>query len=495
MRLPLRVLSRLLCAFALGVALLVGILVANTLRIPAPPPPSRAAPPAPVIAAAVIAEHLAAAIRIETISHEDGALDDPAALARLRSLLEATYPRVHRALERESLAAGALLYTWKGRDPSLRPVLFAAHQDVVPIEPGTEASWTEPPFSGRIAGGFVWGRGALDDKGSLIGLLEAAESLLAEGFAPRRTILLAFGADEEVGGRGALAIAAALQARGTRVEYALDEGLAVTEGVVPGVALPVAVVGLGEKGFVTVELAIEVPGGHSSMPPPETAIGILAAAVDRVARAPLPARMTEAARRSLAVLAPYLPFGQRLAVANLWLLEPLVVASLTRKPLTNATVRTTTAPTIFQAGIKGNVLPSHARAAVNFRVLPGDTIEGVVAHVRRVVADPRVSVEVMPTLGGDPLPLASVDTRAYRLLEQTLQRFYPGAVVAPGLVLAATDARHYTGVADAVYHFAPFVFRAGDRERIHGTNERAALADLEVAVGVYRDLMKDGEAR
>jgi len=363
----------------------------------------------------------------------------------------------------------------------------------VPVEPGTEGSWEQPPFSGALAGGFVWGRGALDDKGSLVCLLDAAESLLAEGFAPRRTVLLAFGGDEEVGGEhGARAIAAALTARGVRLEYALDEGMAVTEGIVPDVDRQVAVIGLGEKGFVTVELVVEAPGGHSSMPPADTAISILAGAVERLAHAPMPARLTETARLQLELLAPYLPFQRRLPVANLWLFAPLVRSVMGGKPVTGAAVRTTTAPTIFEAGVKENVLPSRARAVVNFRILPGDTIETVLAHVRAVVADERVRTRTIGKLEGDPPPLSPVGSRAYRLLESTVQRFYPGAVVVPGLVLGATDARHYTALADGVYHFAPFVLRADDRARLHGSNERVSVRDLETGVGVYRQLLKDG---
>jgi carboxypeptidase PM20D1 len=487
---------RVALVLATGVGALGAVLVANTLRVAAPagPPSAPSAARAPVVDAALVASHLAATLRVQTISHEDRAEDDPTAVGRLHAVLAATYPRVHAALAREELGDGGLLFTWKGSDASLRPAILAAHQDVVPVEPGTEAAWREPPFAGAVSGGFVWGRGALDDKLSLVGLLEAAESLLAEGFTPRRTILLAFGADEEVSGeRGAKVIAAALAARGVRAEYVLDEGMAVTEGIFPDVSPPVAVIGLGEKGFATLELVVDGAGGHSSMPPVETAVSVLASAVARVAAAPMPARMTEATRRSLERLAPYLPFGKRIGAANLWLLEPLVVRALASQNVTSALVRTTTAPTMFQAGVKENVLPSRARAAVNFRILPGDTVEGVVAHVTRAVADSRVQIRVMPGFPHDPPPLASADSAAYRRIEQAVQRIYPTAVVAPGLVLGATDGRHYAGVADAVYHFVPFVVRgAAERDQIHGTNERVPVADLEAAVAFYRELMRDG---
>lgn len=488
----MKALRRILRATSAAIALLAAVLVGNTLRKTAPPRPARWAPPAPAVGAELVAAHLAAAVRLDTVSHEDPRLDDPQKLAALRALIEATYPRVHASLARELHGGRALLYTWKGSDPALLPALFAAHQDVVPIEPGTEASWEHPPFSGAIAGGYVWGRGTLDDKGPLVCLLEAAESLLAEGFAPRRTILLAFGSDEEVSGEGAKAIAGALAARGARLEYALDEGMVVTEGVVPDVSRRVAVIGLAEKGYVSVELVVEAPGGHSSMPPAETAIGVLASALDRLGRSPMPARLPRTSRLAMEALAPYLPFGKRVAVSNLWLFEPLVLSAMAKQPVTNASVRTTAAPTILQAGVKENVLPSRARAVVNFRILPGDTVDGVLAHVRRAVADPRVRLSPLAGLGGDPPPESPADARAYRLIEATIHRFYPDAVVTPGLVLGATDGRLYASIAQGVYHFAPFVFGPHDRERVHGTNERVAVADLATAVGVYRALMRDG---
>jgi len=335
-RRTLRLLVRVSAAI---VAALAAIVVANALR--ATPPPDPAPLPRPPIAVKgdVVAAHLAAAVRVDTVSHEDPRQDEPAKLAALRALFAATYPRLHRAAPPEIVGRCGVLHRWAGSDPSLLPALLAAHVDVVPVEPGTEGAWKQPPFSGAVEGGHVWGRGALDDKAAVVEILEAAESLLAEGFTPKRTLLLAFGCDEEVGGEGgAKAIAAALSARGERVEYALDEGMAVTEGVVPDVDRQVAVIGLGEKGFLTVELSVEMTGGHSSMPPPETAVSVIAAAVDRVAHAPMPARLAGVPRAQMEALAPYMPFGKRLALANLWLLEPLVRRMMAKQPVTNAIV-------------------------------------------------------------------------------------------------------------------------------------------------------------
>src|SRR5262249_35711364 len=368
---------------------------------------------------------------------------------------------------------------------------FLAHQDVVPVEPGTEGSWAHPPFDGTIADGFVWGRGALDDKESLVGLFEAVESLLGEGFRPRRTIYLASGFDEEVGGgAGAGAIAALLRDRGVRFEWVLDEGRAVVEGVVPQVEKPVAAIGVAEKGFVSVELTTESEGGHSSMPPRETAVGVLAAAIDRLEHHPMPARLRGASREGLRTLAPYMPFRSRIMLSNLWLFSPLVTRALTRTPLTNAWVRTTTAPTMFQSGVKENVLPSRARAVVNCRILQGDTVAGVLSHVQRVVGDDRVRVTRLEGTVSEPSPESSTASAGYRLIETTAREVFPDAVPAPSLVTGASDSRYFTPLADDVSRFVPVRLGAEDLKRYHGTNERVAVDQVASAVEFYRLVLR-----
>jgi carboxypeptidase PM20D1 len=488
-----RIALRVLRGVGLGILVLVLVLVVNTLRQGRVALPSVPPPPNDAVDATAVAAHLAQAIRFKTVSHEDPKDDDYAEVDGMRAFFEATYPKLHATLTREVVGGHGLVYTWAGSDASLRPVLLAAHQDVVPVEPGTEGAWTHPPFAGAVADDFVWGRGARDDKASLVTILEAVEALVGVGFKPKRTVVLAFGFDEEVGGAlGAKTIAASFAAKGTRFDYVLDEGGAVVKGVVEGVARPLALVGLTEKGFVTTELTVSMPTGHSSMPPPQTSVGILAAAIDRLERQQMPPHLTPTSRRFFETLAPELPFTKRLAMSNLWLLEPLVLSQLTKQQATNATVRTTTAPTIFQAGVKENVLPSSARALVNFRILPGDSVDGVVAHVREVVADERVVVKVAERMVSEPPPESSADSRAYRLIETTIRQFFPEVLVVPNVVVGATDARNYAPVADAVYHFGPFVLGKEDLSTIHGTNERFRVDDLAVAVRFYEQLLRDG---
>jgi carboxypeptidase PM20D1 len=440
----------------------------------------------------VAAEHLAAAIRCKTISHQDPAENDMSQLDALRALLEKTYPRAHRALTRDIINRHALLYTWKGSDPAAKPWLFMAHQDVVPVEPGTESSWTKPPFDGVIADGFVWGRGAIDDKASLVFLFETVEALLAEGYTPRRTIYLASGFDEEVGGReGSAKIAEELARRGVRLEAVLDEGGSVTTGVIPGVTEPVARIGVAEKGFLSVELIAEVEGGHSSMPPRHTAVGILAAAIERLERNQMPARLAGAPQELLEALAPHLPAWQRFEVANLWLFRPFVVRRLEETPANNALVRTTTAPTVFQSGVKENVLPSQARAVVNFRILQGDSTASVLAHVRSVVADPQIRVRELSQTLSEPSPLSSTSSASWGRITRTIRVLYPDAIIAPGLVVGATDSRYFAPVADDVYRFTPIDMTPTDLKRFHGTDERYEVRQIGPALDFYRRLLRD----
>lgn len=435
------------------------------------------------------AERLAEAIRIPTISHEDSARFDAAAFAAMHQLLRARFPRVHARLRREVVGGYSLLYTWPGTDPSLPPVLLMGHMDVVPVEPGTEARWTRPPFAGAVQGGWIWGRGAVDDKSSVLGTLEAVEMLLAEGFAPRRTVLLAYGHDEETGGHGARQTAALLRGRGVRPWMVVDEGGVIGQGLMPGVDRPTALIGIAEKGFVSVELTARAEGGHSSMPPRNGSIGRLSAAIQRLESSPMPARLDGAALQLFDRVGPEMPFAQRAVFANLWLTRPLVIRTLSAAPSSDAMVRTTTAPTIFQAGTKENVLPSRARAVVNFRILPGDSVQGVVAHVRRVVNDTAVHVRAMEGFSSEPSPVSRTDGQAYGVLERSIRQTAPDAVVAPYLVLGGTDARHYHGMSDAVYRFLPVRMTPDDLGRIHGTDERISVRDYQSAIRFYRQLL------
>jgi carboxypeptidase PM20D1 len=488
-----RLVRRGLLLLGCAVALLAGVFLARTARFR---PRDIAVAPAPSVAIPRgAAERLAGAVRIPTISHEDPAAFDAAAFQALHAYLQTSFPRVHAQLRRETVATHSLLYTWQGSDPSLKPILLMGHMDVVPVEPGTEGNWQEAPFSGRIAGGFVWGRGSIDNKSAVVGLLEAVDMLLGEGFRPARTVYLAFGHDEEVGGtRGARQIAALLRGRGVELEMVLDEGGVIGDGVLAGVPLPTALVGIAEKGFVSIELTTRGAGGHSSLPPRESAIGILGAAVARLEKNQMPARLEGPSRQLFERIGPHFPFAQRAVFANLWATRPLVIGKLEGSPTTNAMVRTTTAPTIFQAGTKENVLASRARAVVNFRILPGDSVAGVLAHVRRAVDDPRVEARIAPGFSAEPSAVSSTASASFRTLERTIRSVAPDAAVAPYLVVVVTDSRYFQDLSRNVLRFLPVRLTSEDLKRMHGTNERLAVADYERAIRIYRQLIRNTAA-
>lgn len=436
------------------------------------------------------AERLAGSVRIRTISAEDPAAFDGQAFAALHAYLQTTFPRVHQALRRETIATHSLLYTWLGSDPSLKPILLMGHLDVVPVEAGTENDWKHDPFSGRIDDGYVWGRGAIDNKSAVVGTLEAAEILLGEGFQPARTIYLAYGHDEETGGAGgAQAIAALLATRGVELEMVLDEGGVIAEDLLPGVSGPVALVGIAEKGFVSVELSVRGVGGHSSLPARESAAGILSAAVARLEAKQMPARLEGPTHDLFDALGPRLPFAQRAVFATLWLTGGLVMRRLEETPATNAMVRTTTAVTILQAGTKDNVLPTYARAVVNFRILPGDTVATVLQHVRTVVDDARVEIKVTGRFSAEPSSVSSTGSDAFRTVARAIRSVAPETVVAPYLVVVVTDARYYGDLSPNVFRFLPLRLASGDLKRMHGVDERVAVENYENAIRTYRELL------
>lgn len=484
---------RLIAVVALGVAVLVSVVAARTIlsgsKQPLAVPVSelQAGDEADVTS---VAARLAAAIRIQTVTYEDASRIDVHAFTRLHEMLLDTYPSVHASLRREVVAGQSLLYTWPGQDATLPPIVLTAHLDVVPAANDASEPWTYPPFEGHVEEGYLWGRGAIDDKASVIAIMEAVQGLLHDGFRPQRTIYLAFGHDEERGGyAGAARMARILKARGVAAAFVLDEGLFVTEGIVPGIATPVALVGTAEKGAANVELSVASNGGHASMPPAETALGLLSRAVARLEMNPFPARLDGAVRATFAFLAPEMKLSPRIAFANLWLFGPLVRRRLAGTPSTNALLRTTIAPTIIEGGDKANAMPRHARAVLNVRLLPADDLESVSERIRQTIDDDRVRVRVLDG-ASEASPVSRVETPHFAVLQHVIRNVFPGVVVAPALMIARTDARHYAILTEHVFRFTPVWVHADDLDRIHGVDERVALSRLTQSVRFYRTLLR-----
>ncbi|NRF68712.1 M20 family peptidase [Aquincola sp. S2] len=485
-------LKRALLGLVALIALLVVVLAVNTWRqgsrqldVPAVQ--------GLVVDEGAVAASLAVAIRARTIS----SLDDPSLNADqfklLHEHLQVRYPKLHATLQREVIGGLSLLYTWRGSDAAAPGIALMAHQDVVPVAPGTEDDWQAQPFGGEVMDGFVWGRGSWDDKGNLIAQLEAVEALVAAGFKPQRSIYLVFGADEEVGGeRGALQIAKLLQQRGVKLDFVIDEGLLITHGLLKGLTPPAALVGVAEKGYLSMQLQAKATPGHSSMPPPEagrSAIAQMSRALVKLDQQPMPASIGGIAGEMFDAVAPEMSGFPRVALSNRWLFGPVLRGQLEQAPSTNALLRTTTALTIVNAGNKDNVLPGRAEGVVNFRLLPGSTIESVTEHVRRVIADDGIELKVLPG-SSNPSAVASTSSRGYQAITRTIRELFPGTVVAPGLMLGGTDSRHFQALSPNIFKFSPVRAGPEDLSRFHGTNERIALTNLAELVRFYHRLLQ-----
>ena len=460
-----------------GVGTLLAVALLHTLFLPVPA--SLAAERAPQrleFDEQAAVQRFAGAVRLVTVSTSEGPPTDQQ-LGAFHEYLAQQFPLLHAKLQREVVGHGALLFTWPGTDATIKPIILMAHQDTVPVDPQTRARWHRDPWSGEVADGVVWGRGALDDKGSLLSILEATEHLVEQGFTPKRTIYLAFGSDEEAGGKqGAEAIVALLEQRHVQAQLVLDEGGALTRDLLPGVPGDVALVGISEKGYVSVNLTVQSAGGHSSQPPPQSAIGIMSEALVRLEKQQMPARLTTITGNMLDAVASQMPFGKRLAVSNRWLFGPLLLRSLEAAPSANAMVRTTTAETTFNAGVKDNVLPTVANATVNFRILPGDSVAAVLDHVRRVVNDERVSI-APGEQRHEPSPVSPIDGEGYKALQRTIGEVIPNVRVAPYLVVAATDSSHYVPVSAEQLRFVPYRLTPQTVGRFHGIDEGMPVSD------------------
>ena len=489
----------LLVWIPLALLALLAVLLVRTLMVAPPAPAAPAASAEDAFDQDAIARRLGEAVRFRTISWQEGAAPADVeasrqALVSFRDWIAATYPAFSAQASREIVIDYSLLYTWKGSDSTLAPYLLMSHVDVVPVAPGSEPDWTHPPFAGDIAEGYVWGRGTIDTKAGIIGQLEAAEALAREGFRPKRTVMFAFGHDEETGGQGNTRIAAMLAERGVQLEFVDDEGGVIATGAVPGIEGPVAVVGVAEKGYLTLQLTAHSPGGHSSLPLPiaETAIGRLARAMGNIERSPFEGKIDGVSHEFLQQLMPYMSFGQRLAIANLWLLEPVVVKSMSAAPASAAILRTTIAPTIVQGGVKENVLPPSATLTINFRVHPRDSTQGVLDHIRHAVGDPQVDISVIG-VRREASAVSDMQGPQFALIRRTLESVKPGVIVAPNLLSAATDARHYEALTRNVFRMVPAELSADELKGFHGTNERVPVSSLLLIARYYRELIRGAD--
>lgn len=433
------------------------------------------------------ARRLGAAIRFRTISNQDPAQNQIDQWAGLQAWLQTSYPAAHAAMTREIVGDGTLLYRWPGSDPALQPIILMGHQDVVPVTPGTEQEWTHPPFAGVVADGKVWGRGAIDDKGSLIALFEALELLAARGFKPRRTIIVVSGHDEEVGGTGAQAVAAKLKAEGVKSLFTLDEGSAIITNA-PIVNGPAIMIAVAEKGYATLRVTARAPGGHSSMPPEEIGTVTLAKAITAIHARQFPTRLEQPALGTIQSLAAEKGGFMKVVAANPWLFGGLIKRQMGATPAGAAQLHTTIAPTMLQGSPKENVLPQDAFGLVNYRLAPWDKPDDILNAAK--AATNRLPVtfswERPPR---EASPVSSTQSDGWKFVRAAAEAEAPGVPVAPFMVVGGTDSRYLKEVSQDTYRFQAMRLSTKETAMIHGTDEHISIDNLATMIRFFTRLI------
>ena len=438
---------------------------------------------------------LALALQLATVGTEEPALADSGAWLSLHRHLEEAFPLVHRVLKAKTVSDLSLLYRWPGSEPGLDPILLTAHMDVVAATPDTTGPWQYDPFSGAIARGYIWGRGTIDAKGPMVGMLEAVEGLLAAGFSPRRTVLFAFGHDGEAEGEGARQIVDLLSASETRLSWVLGEGLYLVSDLIPGLRDPVGIVGVAEKGTMNVRLVARAAGSSGPLPPRHSALGLLSRALVRIEDQAFEPEIRGPALELLDILGPLMDPGTRLLVANLWLLEGPLASALTESPILNTSLRTTISPTSIELTPGDATLPSEATVFLQTGIAPWDNEESVLDRIRDLVSDSEIEVEAVGTA---TRAAAALDWEApkgvgFHVLKEAIHRSFPDVVaVVPALAPHPTDARHFSAITDHVYGFTPFRIGEGNLATIHGKGERVRVSAYLDVVRFYAELIQRG---
>ena len=427
---------------------------------------------------------LAEMIRCRTESYVDLSLIDETEFEKFRALLPKLYPLLHQRCAPERIGRTGIVYRLAGKSAE-KPSVFMAHYDVVPVN---AEAWEKPAFDAVVEDGVMWGRGTLDTKATLCGVLEAAETLLGRGFVPENDMYFAFAGDEETTGNSQQAIVAAFQERGVEPAFVLDEGGAVVTKVFPGVSDPCALIGIAEKGLMDIRLSIEGAGGHASAPPPHTAVGRLAKAVVDIESKPFPRKLTKATRELFDELGRRSGFVYRLIFANLWCFLP-VLDGICKKAggELNAMMRTTVAFTRMEGSKASNVLPPSAMIGANLRVISGETVEGTLRRLRALVPDSGIKLELVQ--GMDPSRVSQTEGDVWDKLTNAIGQTWPDALISPYLMIACSDSRHYSPISDHVYRFSAMALSGEERGYIHGNNERIPLDKIVTTAEFYVRLL------
>ena len=479
--------KRLFTLLGAAFLLLIAVLVINTIR------DTKALPTYTVdqsfdTTGDSAAQHLSQAIQIKTVSFGDTLAIDTAEFLKFRKFIETTYPNITAKLPKQTFNEFSYVYKWTGKDTSLAPYVLMGHMDVVPVEAIAESKWTVPSFSGAIKNDTIWGRGAVDDKISVIAILEATEQLLKENYTPNRTMYLCFGHDDDISGkRGAKIYSQWFKDNNIKPALVLDEGGQIDTKHFEQLKRPMALIGTSEKGYVNIDLTVEIPGGHSSMPSKETAIDVLNKAIVKIRENQMPGAIPPTIIEMLNRTKSAESFTKRMVLSNLWLFNGAVLNQLSQTKETNAMTHTTLVPTIVHSGIKDNVIPSVAKATFNSRILPGQTSDDVVAFVKKAVNDERVTIKKQTISLMEPSAITSFDNPAFKKLENVLYKSVPNVIVAPFLLIGATDSRYFRDFSEAVLNFTPMQNVKG----FHGIDERVGISDLNRTVGFYKQIIKE----
>ena len=435
-------------------------------------------------------KNLSDAIKFKTIADKEAANTDWAVFDAFHDFLKERYPLMHKKLELTVIARGSLVFRWKGTRSDLDPIALLSHQDVVPISEGTLDDWKHDPFEGVDDGEFIWGRGALDMKNHLIGVLESVETLLSEGFVPERDVYILLGHNEEVmcatSENGATCICNYLKEKGVHLDAIIDEGGAILPVEVKGVINKhLAGIGVAEKGYADVEVAVTAKGGHSSQAPNHTAIGHLADVIKDIENHQFKAKMSPMMRELFDKIGRNCTYPARLVTCNLKLLEPALTKAMSFIPPAASMLRTTFGITMASGSPQANVLPQRASVTVNFRMFPGQTVDDVLEHLHKVIKNKKVEINLLPGWK-NPSAVSPTDTRSFKVIEKICHSMDDKAVVAPYLVMGGTDACHYQAVCENIYRYSPFLVSTSLLLTTHGTNERIPVSVMEDAVKFFK---------
>lgn len=435
-----------------------------------------------------IASKLQKAIAQKTITSIDPDLLDHEVYDEYLKMLEESFPNVFAKCSKHIINKYSIVLHYELENSSAKPILLTSHIDVVPVEEGTEGEWKYPPFDGVIAEDYLWGRGTLDTKTTGISALEGLETILENGEKPSRSIVIALGHDEEVGGKnGAISICNYFISKGMEFEFLMDEGGVVGTDVLSGVDKPMATIGIAEKGYADLELKVSGQGGHASMPPKHTALGVMSQVVCNLENKQMSLKLTDTTRLFLSAIAPYMSGANKLILSNLWLFKPVFLKVFSKTNVGNALLRSTTAATMAKGSDACNVLPQYATATCNFRIAPGETTDDLKQHIKDV--NNGIDIDIHAIRMEEPSMVSDLSGEGFNTIAGIVKSMTEDAIIVPYVMLAASDSKHYERVCDKIFRFAPMVVSKKDIATIHNTNEKISLSNIEYCGNFYIQLL------